>query len=33
MFKERSKVEALIIWLGSFITAFLVGGLLAVIII
>jgi ferrous iron transport protein B len=33
MFKERSKVEASIIWIGSFISAFLVGGLLAAIII
>lgn len=33
MFKERSKMEALTIWLGSFILAFLVGGLLAFLII
>lgn len=33
IFKERSKKEALTIWLGSFIMAFLVGGLLAFIII
>jgi ferrous iron transport protein B len=33
MFKERSKGEAIAIWLGSFITAFLVGGILAKIII
>ncbi|SEF81235.1 ferrous iron transport protein B [Caloramator fervidus] len=29
MFKERSKQEAIAIWLGSFIIAFLVGGILA----
>lgn len=29
IFKERSKKEAIAIWLGSFILAFLVGGLLA----
>lgn len=29
MFKERSKKEALSIWFGSFVIAFLVGGLLA----
>lgn len=33
MFKERSKKEAFIIWIGSFITAFIVGGILAHIII
>jgi ferrous iron transport protein B len=33
MFKERSKKEALTIWLGSFVMAFLVGGLLAFLII
>lgn len=33
MFKERSKGEALTIWLGSFILAFLVGGLLALVLI
>lgn len=29
MFKERSKTEAVCIWLGSFVLAFLVGGILA----
>ncbi|TDT61985.1 ferrous iron transport protein B [Fonticella tunisiensis] len=33
MFKERSKKEAISIWLGSFVSAFVVGGLLALIII
>jgi len=33
MFKERSKQEALSIWIGSFIMAFLVGGILALILI
>lgn len=33
MFKERSKKEALSIWIGSFLIAFIVGGLLAFIII
>jgi ferrous iron transport protein B len=33
MFKERSKKEALSIWLGSFVLAFLIGGLLAFLII
>ncbi|MCX7904504.1 MAG: ferrous iron transport protein B [Caloramator sp.] len=33
MFKERSKQEALSIWIGSFIMAFLVGGILAFILI
>ena len=29
IFKERSKTEAVCIWLGSFVLAFLVGGILA----
>jgi ferrous iron transport protein B len=29
IFKERSKLEAALIWIGSFAVAFLVGGLLA----
>ncbi|NLL18005.1 MAG: hypothetical protein GX262_03145 [Clostridia bacterium] len=29
IFKERSKVEAAIMWLGSWVIAFLVGGLVA----
>ena len=33
IFKERSKLEATAIWLGSFAIAFLVGGLLAMVII
>lgn len=33
MFKERSKKEALSVWFGSFIIAFLIGGLLAFLII
>lgn len=33
IFKERSKLEATAIWLGSFVIAFLVGGILAQIII
>lgn len=28
IFKERTKLESILIWLGSFITAFLVGGIL-----
>jgi len=29
IFKERSKGEAAVIWLGSLVSAFLVGGLVA----
>ncbi|WP_337960860.1 nucleoside recognition domain-containing protein [Caloramator sp. mosi_1] len=33
IFKERSKKEAALIWLGSFVLAFLVGGILAFLIV
>jgi ferrous iron transport protein B len=29
IFKERTKREAVMIWFGSFFTAFLIGGILA----
>lgn len=33
LFKERSKTEGLLVWFGSWVAAFLIGGLVAQIII